>query len=193
QQIQQGIIPKCFNCSVENTPLWRRDLSGNVICNACGLYFKLHGKQRPVSMKRTVIKRRNRTSVSSSTSTLVDSSPKEPMCDTVPSSAIDGLEILMRAAELTGTPSSSSFTCSSSSSNGAFALESLAEVAAAQLTDNQSGATRELRLSPTPEAEVIQRPTKDDTRASEFKEQLQQECRRLEELLAKSSAILDSL
>ncbi|KAI8326460.1 glucocorticoid receptor-like (DNA-binding domain), partial [Martensiomyces pterosporus] len=52
QQISQGITPKCFNCGVEHTPLWRRDTEGNVICNACGLYYKLHEKVRPVSMKR---------------------------------------------------------------------------------------------------------------------------------------------
>ncbi|KAJ2827191.1 GATA type transcriptional activator of nitrogen-regulated proteins [Coemansia furcata] len=50
----------CFNCGVESTPLWRRDAEGNVICNACGLYFKLHGIARPISMKRAVIKRRKR-------------------------------------------------------------------------------------------------------------------------------------
>ncbi|KAJ1930025.1 GATA type transcriptional activator of nitrogen-regulated proteins, partial [Linderina macrospora] len=61
QQIQQGLTPTCHNCGVDYTPLWRRDPDGNVICNACGLYYKLHNKIRPVSMKRAVIKRRNRT------------------------------------------------------------------------------------------------------------------------------------
>ncbi|PIA19088.1 glucocorticoid receptor-like (DNA-binding domain), partial [Coemansia reversa NRRL 1564] len=50
----------CFNCGVNDTPLWRRDLEGNTICNACGLYYKLHNVPRPISMKRTVIKRRRR-------------------------------------------------------------------------------------------------------------------------------------
>ncbi|KAF9284362.1 putative electron transfer flavoprotein subunit [Mortierella alpina] len=48
----------CANCRTTTTPLWRRDSSGNTICNACGLYFKLHNVHRPVTMKRAVIKRR---------------------------------------------------------------------------------------------------------------------------------------
>ncbi|KAM3579141.1 Suppressor of ferric uptake 1 [Umbelopsis sp. WA50703] len=50
----------CSNCSTTTTPLWRRDEEGNTICNACGLYYKLHNVQRPVTMKRSVIKRRKR-------------------------------------------------------------------------------------------------------------------------------------
>ncbi|KAF7309363.1 hypothetical protein MIND_00307000 [Mycena indigotica] len=50
----------CGNCGTSTTPLWRRDDVGNNICNACGLYFKLHGTHRPTSMKKTVIKRRKR-------------------------------------------------------------------------------------------------------------------------------------
>jgi hypothetical protein len=51
---------RCFNCDTTTTPLWRRDDDGNNICNACGLYYKLHNVHRPLSMKRTVIHRRKR-------------------------------------------------------------------------------------------------------------------------------------
>jgi len=51
---------QCQNCGTTNTPLWRRDEEGKPICNACGLYHKLHGEHRPIQMKKTVIKRRKR-------------------------------------------------------------------------------------------------------------------------------------
>lgn len=33
----------CSNCSTLTTTLWRRNNDGEPVCNACGLYFKLHG------------------------------------------------------------------------------------------------------------------------------------------------------
>ncbi|PWZ01094.1 hypothetical protein BCV70DRAFT_199459 [Testicularia cyperi] len=51
---------RCTNCQTTTTPLWRRDEDGNNICNACGLYHKLHGTHRPIGMKKSVIKRRKR-------------------------------------------------------------------------------------------------------------------------------------
>ncbi|KAI7854496.1 hypothetical protein BDC45DRAFT_508504 [Circinella umbellata] len=55
----------CANCNTTTTPLWRRDAQGNTICNACGLYYKLHNVHRPMTMKRSIIKRRKRVTVSS--------------------------------------------------------------------------------------------------------------------------------
>ncbi|KAI0200382.1 hypothetical protein F4808DRAFT_169089 [Astrocystis sublimbata] len=54
------IQPTCQNCSTSTTPLWRRDEAGSVLCNACGLFLKLHGRPRPISLKTDVIKSRNR-------------------------------------------------------------------------------------------------------------------------------------
>ncbi|ORY92313.1 hypothetical protein BCR43DRAFT_498156 [Syncephalastrum racemosum] len=55
----------CANCNTATTPLWRRDDQGNTICNACGLYYKLHNVHRPMTMKRSIIKRRKRVTVAS--------------------------------------------------------------------------------------------------------------------------------
>ncbi|KAI9843649.1 MAG: hypothetical protein M1838_002524 [Thelocarpon superellum] len=52
--------PTCQNCTTSTTPLWRRDEIGSVLCNACGLFLKLHGRPRPISLKTDVIKSRNR-------------------------------------------------------------------------------------------------------------------------------------
>ncbi|CAO3678234.1 unnamed protein product [Rhizopus stolonifer] len=51
---------RCYNCEATSTPLWRRDDDGNTICNACGLYYKLHHVHRPLSLRRNVIHRRKR-------------------------------------------------------------------------------------------------------------------------------------
>ena len=32
----------CSNCNTNTTTLWRRNKEGEPVCNACGLYFKLH-------------------------------------------------------------------------------------------------------------------------------------------------------
>ncbi|KAJ3077415.1 putative electron transfer flavoprotein subunit [Podochytrium sp. JEL0797] len=46
-------VSQCTNCSTTETPVWRRDASnGNVLCNACGLFLKLHKHHRPVGMMR---------------------------------------------------------------------------------------------------------------------------------------------
>ncbi|CAO1619523.1 unnamed protein product [Parajaminaea phylloscopi] len=50
----------CSNCTTTKTPLWRRDPDGKPLCNACGLFLKLHGTIRPPAMKNENIKRRNR-------------------------------------------------------------------------------------------------------------------------------------
>ncbi|OTF71207.1 GATA-binding factor-like protein, partial [Euroglyphus maynei] len=50
----------CSNCKTTSTTLWRRNNSGEPVCNACGLYFKLHNINRPLSMKKDGIQTRKR-------------------------------------------------------------------------------------------------------------------------------------
>lgn len=51
---------QCNNCSTTTTPLWRRSPEGYPLCNACGLFYKLHGVIRPLSLKTDVIRKRKR-------------------------------------------------------------------------------------------------------------------------------------
>jgi GATA-binding protein len=52
----------CSNCNTQTTPLWRRDADGLPVCNACGLFKKLHGIPRPLSLKTEAFKKRKRSS-----------------------------------------------------------------------------------------------------------------------------------
>ncbi|ORX92179.1 glucocorticoid receptor-like (DNA-binding domain) [Basidiobolus meristosporus CBS 931.73] len=51
---------KCANCSQTQTPLWRKNEKGESICNACGLYAKLHNKERPSALHKSKIQRRRK-------------------------------------------------------------------------------------------------------------------------------------
>ncbi|XP_015180502.1 PREDICTED: transcription factor stalky-like isoform X2 [Polistes dominula] len=62
---QSSTIPKkvdmvCTNCGTMTTTIWRRSMNGEMVCNACGLYYKLHGINRPVTMRRDTIHTRRR-------------------------------------------------------------------------------------------------------------------------------------
>ncbi|UMM31362.1 hypothetical protein L5515_012868 [Caenorhabditis briggsae] len=51
---------RCSNCSTTKTTAWRRDLAGKLVCNACGLYYRLHRTHRPVHMRKDFIQQRFR-------------------------------------------------------------------------------------------------------------------------------------
>ena len=55
---KSGVI-HCTNCDTTTTPVWRRNEGGvGVLCNACGLHYRLYGTHRPKSRKTRQFKKR---------------------------------------------------------------------------------------------------------------------------------------
>ena len=46
----------CANCKTTMTTLWRRNHNGEPVCNACGLYYKLHNVSHLIKFKFNVQK-----------------------------------------------------------------------------------------------------------------------------------------
>lgn len=83
----------CTNCHTKTTPLWRRNPQGQPLCNACGLFLKLHGVVRPLSLKTDVIKKRQRGTNKRSTPKNEDGDDfnPSPLIHSKSSSSINGL------------------------------------------------------------------------------------------------------
>ncbi|KAI3646705.1 hypothetical protein MP228_009633 [Amoeboaphelidium protococcarum] len=84
------VRPKCYNCQTDSTPLWRKDSvmvqdqqSGEeveesiVLCNACGLYKKMHKAMRPISGEQS--RKRRKLSVESLDSSVNNVHPSKSM------------------------------------------------------------------------------------------------------------------
>jgi len=52
--------PQCSHCHTRNTSVWRRSKTGAQLCNACGVYVRLRGRDRPLSLKRNKIRPRTK-------------------------------------------------------------------------------------------------------------------------------------
>ncbi|KAJ6534351.1 hypothetical protein B0H19DRAFT_1080827 [Mycena capillaripes] len=50
--------PECSHCHTHKTSVWRRSKSGAKLCNACGVYARLRGRDRPLSLRRNKIRPR---------------------------------------------------------------------------------------------------------------------------------------
>ncbi|KAF7311861.1 GATA zinc finger domain-containing protein [Mycena indigotica] len=50
--------PQCSHCRTRETSVWRRNKDGDQVCNACGVYQRLRGKERPLSLRRDKVKPR---------------------------------------------------------------------------------------------------------------------------------------
>lgn len=46
QSASRRVGLSCTNCQTTTTTLWRRNAEGEPVCNACGLYMKLHGVRK---------------------------------------------------------------------------------------------------------------------------------------------------
>ncbi|KAI4879205.1 hypothetical protein NFI96_010671 [Prochilodus magdalenae] len=65
EQRRRGSGVFCANCLTTKTSLWRKNANGGYVCNACGLYQKLHSTPRPLNIIKQnngeqIIRRRTR-------------------------------------------------------------------------------------------------------------------------------------
>lgn len=52
--------PECSHCRTHHTSVWRRSKTGDQLCNACGVYARLRGKPRPLTLKKNKIRPRSK-------------------------------------------------------------------------------------------------------------------------------------
>ncbi|KAJ2118293.1 GATA type transcriptional activator of nitrogen-regulated proteins, partial [Coemansia sp. RSA 788] len=174
-QSASGQRAVCFNCNTDYTPLWRRDANGHITCNACGLYYKLHGRHRPISMKRDAIKRRRRgmpqgQKSSSPDADNVDSRVTPGVVEPEAVAEPERVTELVRTAEPVGLEESP--------------LLSPSAVAPPRWS------------APSPDAAIPHAETQllsDSADVERCREELQRECTRLQSLLERSTSLLASL
>lgn len=49
----------CWNCGTSSTSTWRK-LGDQIVCNACKCFYRKHGKNRPLNMRKDTIITRHR-------------------------------------------------------------------------------------------------------------------------------------
>ncbi|KAF7363008.1 GATA zinc finger domain-containing protein [Mycena venus] len=58
QPVVGGDGPQCSHCGTRKTSVWRRNKDGEQVCNACGVYYRHNGRERPLTMKQSKVKPR---------------------------------------------------------------------------------------------------------------------------------------
>ncbi|KAJ2807920.1 GATA type transcriptional activator of nitrogen-regulated proteins, partial [Coemansia guatemalensis] len=187
QAPQPGDRAVCFNCGTDYTPLWRRDADGRITCNACGLYYKLHGRHRPISMKRDAIKRRRRGFPSRAQQPGFTPSPplQEP-----PQQHYERL----RDRSYSSPPEPPAApTEPQASAQHTDAMQSLIEAADLSPPLAESASASAATTAATETAEERQLVPTDPTDVERCRNELQRECTRLQRLLERSTSLLESL
>uniref|UniRef100_A0A3Q0SMP4 Zinc finger transcription factor Trps1 n=1 Tax=Amphilophus citrinellus TaxID=61819 RepID=A0A3Q0SMP4_AMPCI len=72
----------CANCLTTKTSLWRKNANGGYVCNACGLYQKLHSTPRPLNIIKQnngeqIIRRRTRKRLNPDSLSAENPAPKQ--------------------------------------------------------------------------------------------------------------------
>lgn len=164
----------CTNCFTQTTPLWRRNPEGHPLCNACGLFLKLHGVVRPLSLKTDVIKKRNRGSGntvstgagvgSSAGRSSKKSSRKNSIAQTptTPASAKSSQSALAQLARADGQPSESESpksvaTQGSGGSSGLTGKSSVVPIAPGPPKNPLPAQAQGVRSGPTPTQGIAKR------------------------------------
>ncbi|KAF8169481.1 hypothetical protein K438DRAFT_1983307 [Mycena galopus ATCC 62051] len=52
--------PQCSECGTRKTSVWRRNKDGEQVCNACGVYYRVNGRPRPLTMPQSKVKPRGK-------------------------------------------------------------------------------------------------------------------------------------
>lgn len=82
--MRSQVPPVCAHCQSTKSPLWRRGANMEVLCNACGLYWKHHNTYRPLALKAAADRKSTIMSSSSSSDQASQRAGTHPLAYTNP-------------------------------------------------------------------------------------------------------------